>query len=222
MNSPTPSDKLPNQPLPSDRPTPALDPVLETVASPRRLPGWRFWLPLLVQSALIIAVPAQDAYTYATGRTVVLQTAPVDPYDFLRGYYQTLGYEVSQLDKLSKLPGGEHLKTNPVGEVYVILEAPSAKDSRPPQPWKPVRISGERPSNLPDNQIALKGRAEGWRVVYGLETYYMPEDQREQVNAAINQAQQGNQRSFVVEAKVDASGNSVPVSLWVRDRNYKF
>jgi len=68
----------------------------------------------------------------------------------------------------------------------------------------------------------LKGRAEGWRVVYGLETYYMPEDQREQVNAAINQAQQGNQRSFVVEAKVDASGNSVPVSLWVRDRNYKF
>jgi uncharacterized membrane-anchored protein len=25
-----------------------------------------------------------------------------------------------------------------------------------------------------------------------------------------------------VEIKVDRSGNAVPVSLWVRDRNYKF
>lgn len=222
MTSPLPSDKLPSETSPSDRRTPALEPLPETEAPSRRLPGWRFWLPLVFQSALIIAVPAQDAYTYATGKTVVLQTAPVDPYDLLRGYYQTLGYEISRVDTLSKLPGGDRLKTHPIGDVYVILEAPAATDSRPPKAWKPVRVSGDRPANLPANQIALKGRAEGWRVAYGLETYYMPEDQREQVNAAINQVQQGNQRSFVVEAKVDATGNSVPVGLWVRDRNYKF
>ncbi|MBF2028115.1 MAG: GDYXXLXY domain-containing protein [Oscillatoriales cyanobacterium C42_A2020_001] len=222
MTSPLPSDKLPDAVSPSDRPDPTLEPLPETETTPRRLPGWRFWLPLVFQSALIIAVPAQDAYTYATGKTVVLQTAPVDPYDLLRGYYQTLGYEISRVDTLSKLPGGDRLRTHPIDDVYVILEAPATENSRPPKAWKPVRVSGERPSNLPANQIALKGRAEGWRVIYGLETYYMPEDQREQVNAAINQAQQGNQQSFVVEAKVDATGNSVPVGLWVRDRNYKF
>ncbi|NET14750.1 MAG: GDYXXLXY domain-containing protein, partial [Okeania sp. SIO1H6] len=43
---------------------------------------WRFILPLTVQLALILSIPAQAIYTTITGRTVVLQTVPVDPYDF--------------------------------------------------------------------------------------------------------------------------------------------
>lgn len=224
MSAQVPNDRLPGEALPSDRPVPELEPLPATAAPPpsRRLPGWRLWVPLLFQSMLIVAVPAQDAYTFATGRTVVLQTAPVDPYDLMRGYYQTLGYDISSFQNLAKLPGGDLLKDTFVGEIYVVLEAPPEQAASPPKPWKPVRVSHDRPTNLPSNQIALKGKSEGWRIVYGLETYYMPEDQREQVNQAINQIQQRDQRAFVVETKVDGSGNSVPVSLWVRDRNYQF
>ncbi len=196
----------------------------QTVAPPRpRLPLWRLALPLLFQVGLITAIPAQSAYTYFTGRTVVLQTAPVDPYDLLRGYSQTLGYEVADVARLEKLPGGKQLKNQRPGTlVYVVLQAPQANQSIPPEPWQPIRIEMNRPQNLSSNQIALRGRYNGWQITYGLETYYMPEDQRDAINAEIGQLQRRDRQSFVVETKVDASGNAVPVSLWLRDRRYRF
>jgi len=232
MTSPTPdsqssanqsanqSQALSKQNLPA---SPPLAPPA-TQPTERRLPGWRLWIPLLFQAALIIGVPAQDAYTMATGRLVTLQTAPVDPYDPLRGYYQILGYEISRVDRLKQLPGGEWLNQGiqgyvPEGNIYVVLEAPTVSKTNPPAVWQPVRVSLQRPTDLADNQVALKGQYDGWQIVYGLETYYMPEDRRQEVNQAITNTPQ---QAFVVEAKIDAQGNSVPVSLWVRDRNFRF
>lgn len=219
-------------------------------APKKPLRGWRLWVPLLLQTALIGSVPAQAIYTHLTGTTVILQTAPVDPYDLLRGYYQTLSYDISNQNNLKNLagwndlPGGtttcptvkppakstckpeKYLNSNT--EFYVILEAPkTAATSGRPQPWKPVRVSEELPNQLRANQVALKGKYTG-RIEYGLEQYFMPEDQREQINDDINQAQQrqpGQARQpqpFVVEVKVNAQGHAVPVSLWVRERNYRF
>lgn len=215
--------------LPATPPHPAITPAWPaTTPAPqtteRRLPGWRLWVPLLMQAALIIGVPAQDAYTMATGRLVTLQTAPVDPYDPLRGYYQTLGYEISSIDRLKQLPGGKWFNPDargqvPQGYVYIVLEAPTVSQTNPPAVWQPIKVSPQRPTDLPDNQVALKGRYDGWRIVYGLETYYMPEDRRQEVNQAIADTPR---EAFVVETKIDAQGNSVPVSLWVRHRNFRF
>lgn len=207
----------------------------------KRLPAWRLWVPLLLQIGLIAAVPAPAVYTFITGKTVVLQTAPVDPYDFLRGYYQVLSYNISDRTNLQKLPGWKDLpgeKTPcPPGAAcpqnthnvyrktsfYVILEAPKAATNPDrPQAWKPVRVSLENPGNLPANQIAIKGKYNGFLMEYGLETYYMPEDEREKVNQEISEAQRNQRQSFLVEVKVDKTGHAVPVSLWVRDRNYRF
>lgn len=206
-------------PSPLDSPSPALQPPPEQTQTLQKLRRWRFWVPLLFQSALIVAIPAHNAYTYATGKTVVLQTLPVDPYDLMRGYSQTLDYQISNLRTLRELPGGNQIHS---GSFYVVLEAPTSNNARPPAPWKPVRVSRDRPTNLPANQVALKGSWNSWRPTYGLETYYMPEDQREQINQSIRQAQSQSPQAFVVEAKVDAGGDAVPVSLWVRDRNYRF
>jgi uncharacterized membrane-anchored protein len=207
----------------------------------KRLPAWRLWVPLLLQIGLITAVPATAVYTLVTGKTVVLQTAPVDPYDFLRGYYQVLSYDISDPRNLEKLPGWKDLPAEKVDcppgvfcprnthnvkpqiSFYVILESPkAATNPGRPQAWKPVRVSRENPANLPANQIAIKGIYDGSRMEYGLETYYMPENEREKVNAEISEAQRKQRQSFVVEVKVDKTGHAVPVSLWVRDRNYRF
>ncbi|MFB2892427.1 GDYXXLXY domain-containing protein [Aerosakkonemataceae cyanobacterium BLCC-F50] len=193
--------------------------------------SWRFWLPLAFQTALIVAIPAQAIFVYLTGKTAILQTVPVDPYDLLRGYSQTLDYNISRKGTLEKLPGWNELEKQKRSSLnlYVILEAPAQQaSSGRPQPWKPVAVSASGPVNLPKNRVALKGRLRYDTITYGLETYYFPEDQREQFNKDISQAQTGVARSqgkplpFVVEVKVDAQGNSVPVSLWVRDRNYRF
>ncbi|BAI91125.1 MAG: GDYXXLXY domain-containing protein [Arthrospira platensis PCC 7345] len=192
-----------------------------------RLPLWRFLAPLLCQVALVTSIPAQAFYTYITGTTVVLQTAPVDPYDFLRGYYQILSYEISQPSTLRDLPGsGINLERNYILDgdtVYVILEKPQEQpEGDRPLPWRPVAVSHQRPDNLPENQIAIRGTGDGWGVKYGLETYYMPENQRLEVNENINRAQSPDPESFVVEVKVDSRGNAIPLRLWVSDRSYQF
>ncbi|MEG4943011.1 GDYXXLXY domain-containing protein [Microcoleus sp. F4-D5] len=221
--------------------TGATPPSFTLPPAAKRLPAWRLWVPLLLQIGLIAAVPATAVYTFITGKTVVLQTAPVDPYDFLRGYYQVLSYDISDLTNLQKLPGWKDLPTEktpcppgivcpknpynvkPKTSFYVILEAPkTATNPGRPQAWKPVRVSLENPGNLPANQIAIKGKYNGWRMEYGLETYYMPEDEREKVNQEISEAQRKQRQSFLVEVKIDKTGHAVPVSLWVRDRNYRF
>lgn len=213
---------------------PAL-PVRLSQPTQTRLPWWRLGLPLLFQAALILSVPAQAVYTHLTGKTAILQTVPVDPYDLLRGYYQTLSYEISDWETLSKLPGWSDLVKNSrktgnpypiVGtRFYVILEQPVPVQNKMgvPRPWKPVRVSRDRPEQLSDRQVALKGHYTKYGTIeYGLESYYMPEDQRLQVNQDISQAQNMPEQPFVVEIKVDASGRAVPLSLWVRDRNYRF
>lgn len=208
---------------PVNRSTPVTPEVAAPTAPPKALPPWRLWVPLLMQTVLILAIPIQYASTLATGKTVILQTMPVDPYDLLRGYSQSLGYDISRIDNLRALPGGNTLKDGQSGPVYVVLQAPSVtQTTRPPQAWRPVQVSRDRPTQLAANQIAIKGQFNGWQITYGLETYYMPEQQRNRLNQEIQQTQSRNPRSMVVEAKVDASGNAVPITLWIRDREYRF
>jgi len=194
----------------------------------KKLPWWRFAVPLLLQTALIAAVPAQSAYTYFSGKMVILETRPVDPYDIMRGYYQTLSYKISDKEMLKKLPGWEKVEKdrNHASDsqiFYVIMDEPdNPNSSQPPTPWQPVAISGDRPTNLESDQVAIEAKyINRSQIIYGLETYYMPEDRREKINDQIREAQ-WKEEPFVVEVKVDRSGNAVPVSLWVRDINYKF
>lgn len=198
---------------------------------------WRFFVPLLIQTAFILAVPAQSVYTVVTGKTAVLQTLPVDPYDLLRGYSVTLNYEISRVENLEKLPGwtnlvkqypGTNKKYEPLASgtnLYVILEQQKSS-SKVPSAWKPVRVSGELPTSLPGNQIALQGRYNRYNAIsYDLETYYIPEDRRNDINKDISSARPskpGEAQPIVVEVKVNAQGKAVPISMWVRDRKYQF
>jgi uncharacterized membrane-anchored protein len=205
---------------------------------------------MLFQTALILAMPAQAIYTQLTGKTVILQTVPADPYERLRGYSQTLRYDISIQDNLRKLPGWKELPKLPsIGKkelsfikpgthVYVILEAPKAPTpstaTELPQAWKPVAVSSKLPSRLPANRVALKGLVQDGFIQYGLETHYIPEDQREQINADLRAArnpQPTQSRQFlpsadpierqpkppiVMQIKVNDRGDTVPISVWAR------
>jgi uncharacterized membrane-anchored protein len=190
--------------------------------SEKKIPLVYFLIPFLLQLFIILVIPSKSFYTYQTGQNVVIQTQPVDPYDFLRGYSQTLSYDISNLDNLQKLPGEK--KLNKGDTFYLTLQAPESSNKKPPLPWTAIAINNSKPSNLATNQIALKGIVGNYdMVIYGLETYYMPENQREKLNQEIQTINQNNEtQSFVVEIKVDHFGNSIPVSLWIRDRNYQF
>ena len=189
-----------------------------------KISWWQFLLPFTVQLLIILAIPSQSLYTYAFGKTVTIQTIPVDPYDLLRGYSQTLRYDIiSNWNQLQELPGGQDL--DKAKTFYVILQAPELLNKQPPIPWTPIAVSNEKPDNLTDNQIAIAGTIKSYsRAVYGLETYYMPEDQREKINREIRdlQRQPNGKIPFVVEVRIDSRGKAVPVSLWLGESEYQF
>jgi uncharacterized membrane-anchored protein len=202
--------------------------------SNKPLPAWRLVAPLLIQTGLIMAVPTQALYTDVTGKTVILQTAPVNPANVRQSNALDLNYNISRTETLRRLPGWQQLVMKGRGSgrrvpdgtnLYVILQEQPSFGGGVPRAWRPLRVTRERPTSLRANQVALKGVYEDGSVNYGLETYYIPENQRQQINNDIRQAQRnrGGQRPpVVVKAKVDPQGNAVPISMWVRDRNYRF
>jgi len=198
------------------------------------LPTWRLIAPLLVQAGLIMAVPVQALYTDVAGKTVILQAVPVNPNNVQQGNSLELDYNISRTATLRRLPGWETLLSKGRGSgrrlpngtnVYVILQEQFSSGRGVPRAWRPIRVTSSRPTSLRANQVALKGVYEDGFVNYGLEKYYIPENQRQQINNDIRQTRRirrGQQSPIVVKAKVDPQGNAVPISMWVRDRNYRF
>ena len=190
----------------------------------------RLAVPLLLQSLLICSIPFQSIYTLATGTTVILKTMPVDPYDLLRGYYQTLSYDISSFDTLRKLSGwaqlNRKLEQDTIDrnqQVYVTLAKVPTANPQAPQAWQPLAIGNKFPVDLSADKIAIKGTSNGSSIIYGLETYYMPEDRKDDVNKDINQARSSDgKRNLLVEIKVDNRGLATPVSLWVGSKQYRF
>lgn len=212
---------------------------MNTAESLNPTPMWRFWVPLLFQTALILSVPVQAIYTHITGKTVILQTVRSDPYSPMLADSQKLRYDISRPDNLRTLPGWTELLKQqqassfkkypePGTGFYVILERPPQRADGVPQPWKPVSVRRDRPKSLPANQVALKALSGDGFIEYGLETYYIPEDQRNEINLELGDVQKPNIKQpkktppVVIEIKVDPQGQAVPVSLWVRARQFRF
>ncbi|MBE9041261.1 GDYXXLXY domain-containing protein [Oscillatoriales cyanobacterium LEGE 11467] len=193
------------------------------------LSSWRLWVPLLLQSVLAVSIPLQDAHTYMTGKSIVLQTSAGNSANPMGRDRRELNYEISHPENLRRLPGSKQFFDRHWGRrnftFYVTLQSPIVRYADSPLPWQPVRIGDERPQHLARNQIALKGQVKGRRILYGLETYYMSEERHQQVNNEVIRVRNLRDRaggSFVVEVKVDDRGHGVPVSLWVGDRHYRF
>lgn len=199
------------------------------------LPFWRLLLPLLIQTGIILAVPTQAMYTNLTGKEVILQTVPVNSNNVLQGYSLNLDYNISRVSTLRRLPGWEDVLRRNRGSngqllsgtnLYVILQEQQSFSGGVPRAWRPVRVSSNLPTYLPSDRVALRGVYQDGFINYGVETYNIPDEQRSQMNSdiarTVRQTRNGQLRPIVVKVRVDPQGNAVPVSLWVRDRNYRF
>ena len=211
-----------------------------------QLPKQRyFWIAFGVQILLMATVPAQAIYTQMTGQSVILKTIPVDPYDPMRGYSTTLRYDISEVKLLKTLPGWKDIPTivdqysiqnsiqkeskqpkprtiKPGTTVYVTLEPDQKSSPSNVQPWKATAVSPKLSSQRSPEKVILKGVMSSQSfgnfqfVEYGLETYYMPENRRNEVNNAIRD------RKAVAEIKVDAQGRGIPLKLRVGDQEFEF
>jgi uncharacterized membrane-anchored protein len=142
-----------------------------------------------------------------TGKTVVLETQPVDPRDLLRGDYVVLSYKISRLD-LKGLKSEKQYYNN--GEIVYVGLAPEGKY------WKAVYVSSKKPGN----GVFIKGRSMRsytgiLQATYGLESYFVPEDTGRELERG---TRRGGRESLVVEAAVDAEGNALIKRVYLEKR----
>ena len=193
----------------------------------RRIPRWRFLLPLALQLAMILPIPLRNTYTAIAGETIILKTEPVDPYNLLQGYYQILRYEtISDQQEVAKLEGGKFLEEyyrspDPFYLVFAEVVVQTPESIAKSTDWQPVRVSQTRPIAAA-NELFIKAYAEGGSVRYNLERYYMPESQRNDLNQTISDLRRADPQAVKVEVKVDRFGGAIPVALLMDGQRFEF
>jgi uncharacterized membrane-anchored protein len=176
---------------------------------------WAFAAAVALQLAILAAVPAPQVYTRLTGRTVILKTAPIDPYDVMSGYYVTLSYEAANIDripaekKFSKEVGATGREP---ATVYVVLR--EGADGV----WAAESVHDSWP-DIPADRVVIKGLHRYWMPIeYGIERFYIPETARE----AVEKDLRANREGARVEVKVDSFGRAALVRLLIGDRVYDY
>lgn len=150
---------------------------------------------VLVALGLIIS----KQYTIHTGKTVLLETVPVDPRDFLRGDYVTLRYKISTLD-LQQIQSEKSYYRN--GEAVYIKIEPKERF------WEATAVETKR--SVSDNGVYIKAKVKycynkKLELNYGIESYFVPEGEGKNIEKNMR----GNKSSIEVEVLVDSSGNAM-------------
>jgi len=166
-----------------------------------------FVIAVLAQTLILAAVPARKIYTRQTGRTVVLKCAPVDPYNIMSGYYVILSYEISR-PQISK----DWHKWRRSQTVWVVLQKGDN------EVWDAVSVHDSRPTRTPDSAVVIKGRKGHRTIIYGIESYFIPEDARHEINQDLRK----NFDKARVEVKVDSFGHAALIKLMIEDRVYEY
>ena len=122
----------------------------------------RLILALAVLIGIAVSFMLYLSIPLILGKTVVLKTQPVDPFDILRGQYLTISYEISTVNLTSEAKEGD--------TVYVSLKEGDDKI------WHAEKVSLIKP----DEGIFIRGTAkQSWRglgVEYGIEQYFFEKD----------------------------------------------
>ena len=187
-----------------------------------------FFGAVALQVLVVAGVPAPKAYTMLTGRTILLKTAPVDPYSIMSGYYVTLGYDISRLEKTPGWSDTEEENET----VYVVLK--EGEDGC----WHAESVHDRWPA-VPQEGMVIKGRRHWGGVTYGIESYYVPETARQTIEkdlranqsrgrvenghwVELTEAERQALDPIRVEVKVDRFGHAAVVRLLIGDRVYDY
>lgn len=165
--------------------------------------------PLLVasiiaalQSAAILWVVESRASVLRHGAEVLLQTAPIDPRDLLRGDYVVLSYDIATI--AARQIGGTWPRGKGRHTIYVRVGAEADGF------WKLREASFDPLPDMTDT-VVLKGTV-SWlpeqgseaevRVTYGIERYYVPEGEGREIESSRNEGR------VSIAARVSSSGEA--------------
>jgi uncharacterized membrane-anchored protein len=166
---------------------------------------WLFVAAVALQLIVLLSVPAPKVWTRYRGTSALLAIEPADPFDPMRGWYLTLRYEAGR-------PGAYEGAERPPNDrtIWAVVEPDEDGVARP------VRLSLERPRDLSGSELLLRGWVRKGRIDYGVETFFVPEKRREEIEQDL--------RDHIAEARAEvrigADGQVALIGLQVADRRY--
>lgn len=161
-----------------------------------------FIIIVLFQLLILVGLTGFNEAILAFGKTVVLQTVPVDPRDIFRGDYVVLSYEISTLRYIPGISTAEEgesasVRLEPRDDVWEAVEVARM----PPDDWD-IFITGKA-VDVQGNSVSME---------YGIEAYFVPEGE----GLAIQRA-----RDIKVYVSLDGSGKGVIKSLLVDGKTFR-
>jgi len=165
-----------------------------------RVPRTAFYVAAaLVQIVLIAIMVIDRVRVLRTGVEVKLHTHAVDPRDFLRGDYVTLGYD------MSTLPAGD-LKETPFRSATIFVKLAPDEEGF----YKPISVHSQ-PVAVDGKELLMRGRVRSpcgqvycdtlW-LSYGIERYFVPEGEGRAIELSRNAGK------VAVVAAVTSSGRA--------------
>lgn len=172
----------------------------------------RFILVVALQVAVLLVMIGMKWSTLAWGEKILLQTAPVDPWDFFRGDYVILNYEISRLD-LSNIPADKQEYRNNE-TIYVTL-------GQKGKYWHATAVASRRP----EKGLAIKGVVRSAyqegptgsymvEVDYGINSYYVPQHEGKWI--------EGQRSTLDAQVSVDRWGNAALAKLIIDGQEVEF
>ena len=134
----------------------------------------------LLGLALVLVVMTRNIEKYeshlATGDTVLLALAPVDPRGFMQGDYMTLSYALERdvFAALNRDPGS--YPTNEDGYVIVALDNNKVAQF--------VRLTANQPKNIASNEMAIHYRIRNGAMQLATNAFFFQEGHGEAFEAA--------------------------------------
>ena len=173
---------------------------------PSRLRHLSFIVAVGIQAVLLAMLPSSAYKVREVGVTVFLKVGPMDPYDVLSGYYVILDYEIARPAALAITPDLVQGQ-----QVFVMIR------DRPDGSWHATRVLTEKPELAATGELALRADYMAERFQFGIESYFIPEEVRDEVEADLR-AHPDDARA---EVRVDpASGKAAIVGLHIAGRSY--
>ena len=163
-------------------------------------------IALLVQLAILGAMVAQKGPAKWSDTTILLKVAPYDPYSVLSGYYAVLTYDISRLSDVN----GWDLIADETIEVYVELHP--GDDGA----YHAHQVFDQYPVVSREDAVVLKGKRDRSLIKYDIETYYVEETKRHEVDSYLRSTEGQN----YAEIGVDSRGNATIRALHLGGGTY--
>jgi len=154
-------------------------------------------LGVVFQLLVLAAMMVQPLMTLATGDTILLRVAPVDPRDLFRGDYVILSYDISQPTRDGSVAANRSwdAQSHLAGQTIYTRLAPDADGKH----WHADGYQLEPPT---DGKFIRGTVANFGNVTYGIEQYFVQEGKGLEYEQAVRE------RKLSAEVALDRQGNA--------------